>query len=132
MRLKMRGSAISQSMIMCRGKIRLIRTCRLSDLAKAIDRRFAIACRLTGARSPPLWLDPAKIPPEVQVKASLPTNTGRPSLSGPGRLESVDLNPSEIATVEVFKGDSAVLAYGADARNGVVVITTKRGAAKQN
>ncbi len=42
---------------------------------------------------PPLWLDPAKIPPEVQVKASLPTNTGRPSLSGPGKLESVDLNP---------------------------------------
>ena len=41
----------------------------------------------------PLWLDPAKIPPEVQVKASLPTNTGRPSLSGPGKLESVDLNP---------------------------------------
>lgn len=42
---------------------------------------------------PPLWLDPAKIPPEVQVKASLPTNTGRPSLTGPGQLESVDLNP---------------------------------------
>lgn len=42
---------------------------------------------------PPFWLDPAKIPPEVEVKASLPTNTGRPSLSGPGRLESIDLNP---------------------------------------
>jgi type III restriction enzyme len=42
---------------------------------------------------PPLWLDPAKIPPEVEVKASLPTNTGRPSLSGPGRLENVSLNP---------------------------------------
>jgi type III restriction enzyme len=42
---------------------------------------------------PPLWLDPAKIPPEVEVKASLPTNTGRPSLNGPGRLESIDLNP---------------------------------------
>ncbi|MEX2271473.1 MAG: hypothetical protein WD690_08390 [Vicinamibacterales bacterium] len=41
----------------------------------------------------PLWLDPAQIPPEVQVKASLPTNTGRPSLSGPGRLQDVNLNP---------------------------------------
>jgi type III restriction enzyme len=41
----------------------------------------------------PLWLDPVKIPPEVQMKASLPTNTGRPSLVGPGRLEDVDLNP---------------------------------------
>lgn len=42
---------------------------------------------------PPLWLDPTKIPPEVQVKASLPSNTGRPSLLGPGRLEDVTLNP---------------------------------------
>ncbi len=42
---------------------------------------------------PTLWLDPGKIPPEVQVKATLATNTGRPSLVGPGRLENVDLNP---------------------------------------
>ncbi|MCX7751149.1 MAG: DEAD/DEAH box helicase family protein, partial [Candidatus Bipolaricaulota bacterium] len=41
----------------------------------------------------PLFLDPAKIPPEVQVKAALPTNTGRPSLLGPGRLDDVTLNP---------------------------------------
>lgn len=41
----------------------------------------------------PLWLDPTQIPPEVQVKASLPTNTGRPSLSGPGKLQDVNLNP---------------------------------------
>jgi hypothetical protein len=40
--------------------------------------------------------------------------------------DSFDLNPSEIATVEVFKGDSAVLAYGEAGRRGVVVITTKR------
>src|SRR5687768_1477861 len=40
--------------------------------------------------------------------------------------DSMDLNPSEIATVEVFKGDSAVVVYGEDARRGVVVITTKR------
>jgi type III restriction enzyme len=42
---------------------------------------------------PPLFLDPMRIPPEVEVKASLPTNTGRPSLTGPGKLERVDLNP---------------------------------------
>lgn len=42
---------------------------------------------------PPLFLDPLKIPPEVEMKASLPGNSGRPSLSGPGRLERVDLNP---------------------------------------
>jgi type III restriction enzyme len=41
----------------------------------------------------PLFLDPAQIPPEVEVKASLPTNTGRPSLLGPGRVERIDLSP---------------------------------------
>ena len=41
----------------------------------------------------PLRLDPMHIPPEVEMKAGLPGNTGRPSLVGPGRLERVDLNP---------------------------------------
>ena len=41
----------------------------------------------------PLRLDPMDIPPEVEMKAGLPSNTGRPSLVGPGRLEKIDLNP---------------------------------------
>ncbi len=41
----------------------------------------------------PLRLDPMDIPPEVEMKAGLPSNTGRPSLVGPGHLERVDLNP---------------------------------------
>ena len=41
----------------------------------------------------PLRLDPMNIPPEVEMKAGLPSNTGRPSLIGPGRLDRVDLNP---------------------------------------
>ena len=41
----------------------------------------------------PLRLDPLDIPPEVEMKAGLPSNTGRPSLVGPGCLERVDLNP---------------------------------------
>ncbi|MEX2115266.1 MAG: type III restriction endonuclease subunit R, partial [Bacteroidota bacterium] len=40
-----------------------------------------------------LRLDPLKIPPEVQMKAVLPANSGRPSLTGPGKLEDVTLNP---------------------------------------
>ena len=43
--------------------------------------------------APTLTIDPMKIPPEVEVKASVPSNKGRPSLSGPGQLEKVDLNP---------------------------------------
>jgi len=40
-----------------------------------------------------LVLDPARIPPEVEMKATLPSNQGRPSLLGPGRLTHVTLNP---------------------------------------
>jgi type III restriction enzyme len=40
-----------------------------------------------------LLLDPMRIPPEVEMKGALPNNQGRPSLTGPGRLENVTLNP---------------------------------------
>ncbi|HUN65176.1 MAG TPA: type III restriction endonuclease subunit R [Bacteroidota bacterium] len=40
-----------------------------------------------------LQLDPFKIPPEVQMKAMVATNKGRPSLMGPGKLVDVSLNP---------------------------------------
>ena len=40
---------------------------------------------------PPLVLDPTRIPTEVEMKASLPTNRGRPALSGPGRVQDVTL-----------------------------------------
>ena len=43
-----------------------------------------------------LRLDPMDIPPEAEMKAGLPSNTGRPSVVGPGRLERVDLNPYRI------------------------------------
>lgn len=42
---------------------------------------------------PDLILDPMNIPPEVEVKAALLTNQGRPSLTGPGKLQRIDLNP---------------------------------------
>jgi type III restriction enzyme len=41
----------------------------------------------------PLVLDPTQIPPEVEAKAALLSNQGRPTLSGPGRLQRIDLNP---------------------------------------
>ncbi len=57
--------------------------------------RQAIRNRVTidWSDAPTLTIDPLKIPPEVEVKANLPSNQGRPSLSGPGKLEKVDLNP---------------------------------------
>jgi TonB-linked SusC/RagA family outer membrane protein len=38
-----------------------------------------------------------------------------------------DINPNDIASIEVVKGPSAATLYGTDAANGVLVITTKRG-----
>lgn len=38
-----------------------------------------------------------------------------------------DINPYDIADIQVLKGASAAAIYGAKASNGVVVITTKRG-----
>lgn len=40
-----------------------------------------------------------------------------------------DLNPNDIASIEVLKGPSAAAIYGSEAANGVVVITTKKGQA---
>src|SRR5205085_1214791 len=40
-----------------------------------------------------LRLDPMDIPPEVQMKGLLPSNRGRPTLMGPGKLEDITLNP---------------------------------------
>jgi type III restriction enzyme len=40
----------------------------------------------------PLDLDSMKIPPEVQMKGMLPDDSGRPSLMGPGQLDTVGLH----------------------------------------
>ncbi|MGH7320996.1 MAG: restriction endonuclease, partial [Candidatus Rokuibacteriota bacterium] len=62
---------------------------RVEGYRQAIRNRVTVDWRVVA----PLRLDPMSIPPEVEVKAGLPSNRGRPSLSGPGRLERVDLNP---------------------------------------
>jgi type III restriction enzyme len=40
---------------------------------------------------PPIVIEPGRIPPEVQTKGLHPTNSGRLSLSGPGRLDDASL-----------------------------------------
>ena len=62
---------------------------RVEGYTQAIHNRLAV----DWTEVPALPLDPTHIPPEVEMKASLPNNQGRPSLYGPGRLERVDLNP---------------------------------------
>lgn len=61
-------------------------------------------------------------------------STGRSSIDGAGggsqdntASRLADLNPDEIASVEILKGPSAAAIYGARANAGVVIITTKKG-----
>jgi len=37
-----------------------------------------------------------------------------------------DIDPNQIKSVEVLKGDAAVKKYGEKAKNGVILITTKK------
>jgi type III restriction enzyme len=66
-----------------------IRFPRVEGYRQAIRNRVTV----NWSEMAPLWLDPMRIPPEVEVKAALATNAGRPSLVGPGKVERVDLNP---------------------------------------
>jgi hypothetical protein len=74
--------------------------------------------------------------PQPQKSALLLCTVGsrecgpKPLLVIDGKLASwdgsPDLNPSEIETVEVVKGQAALRLYGPDARHGVVQITTRK------
>ena len=44
---------------------------------------------------------------------------------------SIDLNPEDIENISVLKGGAATVLYGMRAANGVVLITTKKGAKKK-
>jgi TonB-linked SusC/RagA family outer membrane protein len=62
--------------------------------------------------------------------------TGRSTVSGAGGTAQdgaanrlADLNPDDIASVEVLKGPSAAAIYGQRANAGVIIITTKQGRA---
>jgi TonB-linked SusC/RagA family outer membrane protein len=84
---------------------------------------------LAGASQPLIILDGVYINNSFQ-------RTGRATVSGAGASNQddgsnrlADLNPSDIETIEVLKGPSASAIYGTRANAGVIIITTKRGAA---
>ncbi|MGI4741621.1 MAG: SusC/RagA family TonB-linked outer membrane protein [Janthinobacterium lividum] len=68
----------------------------------------------------------------LYVVDGLPIITGSSSQLGTGN-QGVnglnDLNPNDIATIEVLKDAASAAIYGSRASNGVVLITTKRGKA---
>jgi TonB-linked SusC/RagA family outer membrane protein len=61
-----------------------------------------------------------------QVLTSNPTSGGGAYSSGIGNID-----PNDIATMNVLKGSSAAALYGSRASNGVIVITTKSGSARR-
>ena len=67
-----------------------------------------------GARAA-VVVDPMKIPPEVQMKATLPSNQGRPLLSGPGKSTIADLSAfrraQRLAGADVRAGRSLTREY---------------------
>ena len=83
---------------------------------------------LSGASQPLIILDGVYINNAFQ-------RTGRASITQAGAANQddgsnrlADINPSEIENVEVLKGPSAAAIYGTRANNGVIIITTKKGA----
>ncbi|MHA6250173.1 SusC/RagA family TonB-linked outer membrane protein [Pontibacter sp. CAU 1760] len=44
---------------------------------------------------------------------------------------AADINPEDIASINVLKGAAATALYGSRAANGVIIITTKKGSAKK-
>lgn len=66
-----------------------IRFPRIEGYQQAVRNRLTV----DWSTVPELVLDPANIPPEVEMKGLLRNTTGRISLVGPGRLENVTLSP---------------------------------------
>jgi len=71
----------------------------------------------------------------IYSNASIPSgrglanNAASPSTEADPVNRIADLNPADIASIEVLKGAAASSIYGSKAANGVVVITTVRGQA---
>ena len=81
--------------------------------------------RVRGANSVSLNNDPLLVVDGIRVD----NTAGSFSLYVGGQEPSLlnDLNPDEIATIEIVKGPSAAALYGTQAANGVILVTTKRG-----
>lgn len=79
-----------------------------------------VVIRVRGIGSLNAGTDPLYIIDGVQVRSGSLTSQAQGNL-----LNS--LNPADIETIEILKDAAAVAIYGAQAANGVVLITTKRG-----
>lgn len=83
--------------------------------------------------SDPLFVVDGVIMSNATVASGLSSVTGssgnqdRADAQDDGTNRLADLNPNDIATIEVLKSAAASSIYGSKAANGVVIITTRRG-----
>src|SRR5688572_16983578 len=82
--------------------------------------------RIRGTSSLSLSNNPLFVIDGIRVEGT--TGSSSVSVGGTTPARIGDLNPAEIESIEVVRGPSASTLYGTDAANGVIVITTKRGA----
>jgi TonB-linked SusC/RagA family outer membrane protein len=98
------------------------------------DPAGSISVRLRGVHSLSGSSDPLYVIDGVIV-SNASTNVSQLALSNdigaanPGQNRLADLNPNDIASINVINGAAAAAQYGSRASNGVVLITTKRGQA---
>ncbi len=93
-----------------------------------------VRIRIRGLSSFTLSNDPIIYVDGIRLDGSgTPVYSGAPasettlSFTKPSRLNDID--PADIASIDVLKGPSAATEYGTDAANGVIVIKTKHGQA---
>ncbi len=80
----------------------------------------ALSVRIRGVNSISAGLEPLYIIDGIQVRQG--------AISGQGSSNALaSINPNDIESIEVLKDAAASAIYGAQAANGVVLITTKRG-----
>ena len=83
-----------------------------------------VSVRIRGITSIGGGNDPLYVVDGVPIKSG---NFGGLADEGSGLNALADINPDDIASIEVLKDAAATSIYGARASNGVVLITTKRG-----
>ena len=82
---------------------------------------------IRGARSFEGNNQPLYVVDGMPINTSADVDTGS-SVSGANYADrSIDINPEDIETINVLKGQAASALYGIRASNGVIIITTKRG-----
>ena len=85
--------------------------------------------RVRGLSSVSLSNEPVVYIDGIRVASETPLAAANANFIGGALLSHLnDINPEDIESIEIVKGPSAATLYGTQAANGVVRITTKRGA----